>query len=260
MLIAVFGGIEAFGAIGILVGPMFVAMFVATLRIYERNYRLPSTEGASARRAARQRRQDGRRAARRQAVPSATRVVATLALRSRRARVCPKGKRRAAVGAIRMAATSGGGMRIVVAMILCGGFVADAGTTAAATTPTRRCPRTWRSQRLRLRDLLHGAARELHRRAHGGRWRHRRSGAVRLDDGVHARVRGDAARQRPRRSVGQHGRLPHLTTRGGRPAAGASAAATHCPHASMSGGGVCGDRCASFCALATFGLQRRQTA
>jgi predicted PurR-regulated permease PerM len=45
VLIAVFGGIEAFGAIGILVGPMFVAMFVALLRIYERNYRQPSTEG-----------------------------------------------------------------------------------------------------------------------------------------------------------------------------------------------------------------------
>ncbi|MGZ3440361.1 MAG: AI-2E family transporter [Polyangia bacterium] len=45
VLIAVFGGIEAFGAIGLLIGPMFVAMFVAMLRIYERNYRLPSTEG-----------------------------------------------------------------------------------------------------------------------------------------------------------------------------------------------------------------------
>jgi predicted PurR-regulated permease PerM len=45
VLISVFGGIEAFGAIGLLVGPMFVAMFVAMLRIYERNYRLPSTEG-----------------------------------------------------------------------------------------------------------------------------------------------------------------------------------------------------------------------
>jgi predicted PurR-regulated permease PerM len=45
VLIAVFGGLEAFGAIGLLVGPMFVAMFVAMLRIYERNYRLPSTEG-----------------------------------------------------------------------------------------------------------------------------------------------------------------------------------------------------------------------
>jgi predicted PurR-regulated permease PerM len=39
VLIAVFGGIEAFGAIGILLGPMFVAMFVAMLRIYERDYR-----------------------------------------------------------------------------------------------------------------------------------------------------------------------------------------------------------------------------
>ncbi|MCU1277345.1 MAG: hypothetical protein JWM53_891, partial [bacterium] len=45
VLIAVFGGIEAFGAIGLIVGPMFVAMFVAMLRIYERDYRLPSTEG-----------------------------------------------------------------------------------------------------------------------------------------------------------------------------------------------------------------------
>lgn len=45
VLISVFGGIEAFGAIGLLIGPMFVAMFVAMLRIYERNYRLPSTEG-----------------------------------------------------------------------------------------------------------------------------------------------------------------------------------------------------------------------
>ncbi len=44
VLIAVFGGIEAFGAMGILVGPMFVAMFVALLRIYERNYRRPLTE------------------------------------------------------------------------------------------------------------------------------------------------------------------------------------------------------------------------
>ena len=41
---AAFGGIEAFGAIGLLVGPMFVAMFVAMLRIDQRNYRLPSTE------------------------------------------------------------------------------------------------------------------------------------------------------------------------------------------------------------------------
>jgi hypothetical protein len=35
-------------------------------------------------------------------------------------------------------------------------------------------------------------------------------------------------------------------------AAGSEAnAMTHCPHASMSGGGMCGDRCANFCALAT---------
>jgi hypothetical protein len=42
-------------------------------------------------------------------------------------------------------------------------------------------------------------------------------------------------------------RTYHAMAAGG----GGSAAATHCPHASMSGGGVCGDRCASFCALAT---------
>lgn len=33
--------------------------------------------------------------------------------------------------------------------------------------------------------------------------------------------------------------------------AAASNATLHCPHAGMSGGGVCGDRCMSFCALAT---------
>ena len=41
-------------------------------------------------------------------------------------------------------------------------------------------------------------------------------------------------------------RTYHAMAAGG----GASAAATHCPHAGMSGGGVCGDRCANFCALA----------
>lgn len=45
VLMAVFGGIEAFGPIGIVLGPMFVAMFVALLRIYDRNYRPPSTDG-----------------------------------------------------------------------------------------------------------------------------------------------------------------------------------------------------------------------
>jgi hypothetical protein len=33
--------------------------------------------------------------------------------------------------------------------------------------------------------------------------------------------------------------------------AAAGAPGLHCPHASMSGGGMCGDRCMSFCALAT---------
>jgi predicted PurR-regulated permease PerM len=44
VLISVFGGIEAFGAVGLLVGPMFVAMFVALLRIYERDYQPASQE------------------------------------------------------------------------------------------------------------------------------------------------------------------------------------------------------------------------
>jgi predicted PurR-regulated permease PerM len=52
VLIAVFGGIEAFGAIGLLLGPMFVAMFVALLRIYERDYRPPNNDGKSGPRAA----------------------------------------------------------------------------------------------------------------------------------------------------------------------------------------------------------------
>jgi predicted PurR-regulated permease PerM len=47
VLISVFGGIEAFGAIGILLGPMFVAMFVALLRIYERDYRPRNDNGRS---------------------------------------------------------------------------------------------------------------------------------------------------------------------------------------------------------------------
>ncbi len=43
LLIALFGGLEAFGAIGLLVGPLFVTLFVAMLRIYERNYRPANT-------------------------------------------------------------------------------------------------------------------------------------------------------------------------------------------------------------------------
>jgi predicted PurR-regulated permease PerM len=39
VLIALFGGIEAFGPIGLLLGPLFVALFVALLRIYDRDYR-----------------------------------------------------------------------------------------------------------------------------------------------------------------------------------------------------------------------------
>jgi predicted PurR-regulated permease PerM len=47
VLISVFGGIEAFGAIGLLIGPMLVSMFVAMLRIYERDYRPPAETSSS---------------------------------------------------------------------------------------------------------------------------------------------------------------------------------------------------------------------
>jgi predicted PurR-regulated permease PerM len=43
VLIALFGGLEAFGPIGVLLGPMSMALFVALLRLYERNYRPPGT-------------------------------------------------------------------------------------------------------------------------------------------------------------------------------------------------------------------------
>lgn len=39
VFIAIFGGIEAFGLLGLVLGPIFVALFVALVRIYEREYR-----------------------------------------------------------------------------------------------------------------------------------------------------------------------------------------------------------------------------
>jgi len=39
VLLSVFGGIEAFGPMGLALGPLFCALFVALLRIYERDYR-----------------------------------------------------------------------------------------------------------------------------------------------------------------------------------------------------------------------------
>lgn len=39
VFIALFGGIEAFGPLGILLGPAFTALFLSLLRIYEREYR-----------------------------------------------------------------------------------------------------------------------------------------------------------------------------------------------------------------------------
>jgi predicted PurR-regulated permease PerM len=49
---ALFGGLAAFGAIGVLVGPLVVAMFLAMLRIYHRDYtpgdrRVPEVPGMS---------------------------------------------------------------------------------------------------------------------------------------------------------------------------------------------------------------------
>jgi predicted PurR-regulated permease PerM len=41
VLIALFGGIEAFGLLGLILGPIVVALFVALVRIYEREYRPP---------------------------------------------------------------------------------------------------------------------------------------------------------------------------------------------------------------------------
>ena len=43
VLISLFGGLEAFGPMGVLIGPMSMALFVALLRLYERNYRPPGT-------------------------------------------------------------------------------------------------------------------------------------------------------------------------------------------------------------------------
>jgi predicted PurR-regulated permease PerM len=48
VLISLFGGIEAFGAFGLALGPLCCALFVALLRIYERDYRPPPTDAAGA--------------------------------------------------------------------------------------------------------------------------------------------------------------------------------------------------------------------
>ena len=39
VFIAIFGGIEAFGLLGLILGPIFVALFVSLVRIYEREYK-----------------------------------------------------------------------------------------------------------------------------------------------------------------------------------------------------------------------------
>jgi predicted PurR-regulated permease PerM len=42
VLIGVFGGLEAFGPVGLALGPLIVALFVTLIRIYERDYRPPT--------------------------------------------------------------------------------------------------------------------------------------------------------------------------------------------------------------------------
>ncbi len=39
VFIAIFGGVEAFGILGIVVGPIAVALFLSIIRIYLRDYR-----------------------------------------------------------------------------------------------------------------------------------------------------------------------------------------------------------------------------
>ncbi len=39
VFIAIFGGIEAFGVLGIILGPIAVAVFLSLLRIYQHDYR-----------------------------------------------------------------------------------------------------------------------------------------------------------------------------------------------------------------------------
>jgi predicted PurR-regulated permease PerM len=46
VLVSLFGGIEAFGPIGLALGPLFVSLFVAIVRIYDRNYRPPQPAGS----------------------------------------------------------------------------------------------------------------------------------------------------------------------------------------------------------------------
>ena len=39
VFIAIFGGVEAFGILGVVVGPIAVALFLSLIRIYQREYR-----------------------------------------------------------------------------------------------------------------------------------------------------------------------------------------------------------------------------
>jgi predicted PurR-regulated permease PerM len=44
MLVALLGGIEVFGLAGVLVGPVIMSLFLAIMRIYERDTATPITD------------------------------------------------------------------------------------------------------------------------------------------------------------------------------------------------------------------------
>jgi predicted PurR-regulated permease PerM len=43
VLLSIFGGLEAFGPLGLALGPLFCALFTTLVRIYDRNYRTPAS-------------------------------------------------------------------------------------------------------------------------------------------------------------------------------------------------------------------------
>jgi predicted PurR-regulated permease PerM len=43
MLMSILGGLEAFGLTGLFIGPVLMTMFLAVLRIYEREMKLSTT-------------------------------------------------------------------------------------------------------------------------------------------------------------------------------------------------------------------------
>src|SRR5207248_2184205 len=62
VFIAIFGGVEAFGFLGVVVGPLAVAVFLSIVRIYQREYRpgCPPRPSRRERGRVRKRRRSGR--------------------------------------------------------------------------------------------------------------------------------------------------------------------------------------------------------